>query len=223
MVATIRALKMHGGQAFEDLTTENVPALLNGVDNLKHHMENIAKYGIPSVVCINHFDSDTEAETAALRKWCEEQGYRVAFCSAFTNGAEGAIELAREVDAVLKSTESHYHPLYDTNAPIKDKIETICKEIYRAGNVVYTEEAERQIKEFEDLGFSKTPICIAKTPQSFTDDAKVLGAPTGFTITVREVRLSAGAGFIVPLTGAVMTMPGLPKVPAAVLMEDKEI
>lgn len=223
MVATIRALKMHGGQAFEDLTNENVDALLAGVDNLKHHMENIAKYGLPSVVCINHFDSDTEAETEALRNWCKEQGYRVAFCSAFTNGASGAIELAREVDAVLKSEESHYHPLYDVNLPIKEKIETICKEIYRAGQVVYTEEAEKQIKEFEALGFDKTPVCIAKTPQSFTDDPKVLGAPTGFTVTIREVRLSAGANFIVPLTGAIMTMPGLPKVPAAVLMEDKDI
>lgn len=223
MVATIRALKMHGGQAFEDLTNENVDALLKGVDNLKHHMENIAKYGIPSVVCINHFDSDTEQETAALRKWCEEQGYKVAFCSAFTNGEEGAVELAHAVDEVLKNTESHYHPLYDVNAPIKAKIETICKEIYRAGEVVYTEDAERQIKEFEALGFDKTPVCIAKTPQSFTDNPKILGAPVGFTVTVKEVRLSAGAGFIVPLTGSIMTMPGLPKVPAAVLMEDKDI
>ena len=223
MVATIRALKMHGGQAFEDLKEENVEALLNGVDNLRHHMENIAKYDIPAVVCINHFDTDTEAETKALREWCEKQGYKVAFCSAFTNGAEGAVELARTVDEVLRTTESHYHPLYDVNKSIKEKIETICKEIYRASEVVYTEEAEKQIKEFEALGFDKTPVCIAKTPQSFTDDPKVLGAPTGFTVTIREVRLSAGAGFIVPLTGAIMTMPGLPKVPAAVLMEDKEI
>ena len=223
MVATIRALKMHGGQAFEDLTTENVPALLNGVDNLKHHMENISKYGVPNIVCINHFDTDTEEETKALRDWCEKQGYKVAFCSAFTNGAEGAVELANAVKDLLATTESHYHPLYDVNDSITNKIEKICKEIYRAGEVVYTEEAKQQIKDFEALGFDKTPICIAKTPQSFTDDPKVLGAPTGFTVTIREVRLSSGANFIVPLTGAIMTMPGLPKVPAAVLMEDKEI
>ena len=223
MVATIRALKMHGGQAFEDLANENVEALLNGVDNLKHHMENINKYGIPAVVCINHFASDTENETKALRKWCEEQGYEVAFCSAFNDGAEGAVELATLVDKVLKNTTSNYHPIYDTKAPIKEKIETICKEIYRAGEIVYTEQAEQNIKDIEALGFGQTPVCIAKTPQSFTDDPKVLGAPTGFTVTIREVRLSAGAGFIVPLTGAIMTMPGLPKVPAAVLMEDKDI
>lgn len=223
MVATIRALKMHGGQAFDDLKNENVEALLNGVDNLKHHMENITKYGIPNVVCINHFDTDTEAETKALREWCEKQGYKVAFCSAFTNGAKGAVELAETVKEILDTTESHYHPLYDEKADIYSKIETICKEIYRAGEVVYTDEARQQIADFEALGYGKTPVCIAKTPQSFTDDPKVLGAPTGFTVTIREVRLSAGANFIVPLTGAIMTMPGLPKVPAAVLMEDKEI
>lgn len=223
MVATIRALKMHGGQAFEDLTNENVEALKLGMDNLKHHMENIAKYDIPSVVCINHFTSDTEAETKVLREWCENQGYKVAFCSAFADGADGAIELANTVNEVLQNDESRYHPLYDVNESIFDKISKICKEIYRAGDVVYTDEAKQQIKDFEALGYDKTPICIAKTPQSFTDDPKVLGAPTGFTITIREVRLSAGAGFIVPLTGAIMTMPGLPKVPAAVKMESEKI
>ncbi len=223
MVATIRALKMHGGQAFEELTTENVPALLAGIDNLKHHVENIAKYGLPFVICINHFESDTDAETKALREWCEKQGYDVAFCDAFTNGAKGAVELAKKVKHVLETKESNFHCLYDTNKSIYEKIETICKEIYRAGDVVYTDLAKQQIEEYIKLGYGKTPICIAKTPQSFTDDPKVLGAPTGFTITIREVRLSAGAGFIVPLTGAIMTMPGLPKIPAAVKMEDIEI
>ena len=223
MVATIRALKMHGGQPFEELTNENVEALKNGMSNLEHHLQNIAKYGVPTVVCINHFESDSENETAVLKKWCEDKGYKVAFCDSFSRGAAGGEALARLVDETLKTTASDFHYLYDEKASICSKIEKICKEIYRAGNVIYTDEALRQIEEFEKLGFDKTPICIAKTPQSFTDNPKVLGAPEGFTITIREVRLSAGANFIVPLTGAIMTMPGLPKVPAAVLMEKKPI
>ena len=220
VVATIRALKMHGGQPFEELANENVEALKNGVCNLKKHIENVEKYGVPAVVCINHFASDTDAETAFLSKWCEENGYDHAYCSAFADGGKGGAELAKAVMNILNTKESHYHPLYDVNLPIKEKIETICKEIYGAGNVVYTDEANKQIEDFTKLGFDKTPICIAKTPQSLTDDPKVLGAPKGFTVTIREVRLSAGANFIVPLTGAIMTMPGLPKVPAAVKMED---
>mgnify|MGYP003321485859 CR=1 FL=1 len=223
MVATIRALKMHGGQAFEDLQIENVEALKQGVCNLKKHLDNISKFGLPTVVCINHFSSDTQAETEFLSKWCEENGYEYAYCSAFGDGSSGAVELAKKVMNTLETKESHYAPLYDTNKKIKDKIKIICKEIYGAEEVVYTDVAERQIKEFTYLGFGKTPVCIAKTPQSFTDNPKVLGAPSGFTITIREVRLSAGANFIVALTGAVMTMPGLPKVPAAVKMEDEEI
>ena len=218
MVATIRALKMHGGQLFEELGNENVEALLKGVPNLKKHMDNIAKYGVPAVICINHFESDTQKETDALIKWCEDNGYDFAFCSGFSNGGEGSVELAERVLNVLNTKESNYHPLYDTKLPIKEKIEIIAKEIYGAGEVVYTEEAEQQIKEFAELGYDKTPVCIAKTPQSLTDNPKILGAPTGFTITIREVRLSAGAGFIVPLAGSVMTMPGLPKVPAATKM-----
>ena len=223
MVATIRALKMHGGQPFEDLANENVEALKNGVTNLEHHLENIAKFGLPTVVCINHFTSDTEAETKTLREWCESKGYKVAFCDAFSNGAKGGEELARLVLKTLETEKADFHYLYDEKLPICSKIEKICKEIYRAGEVVYTDEAKKQIADYEALGFDKTPVCIAKTPQSMTDDPKVLGAPVGFTITIREVRLSAGANFIVALTGAIMTMPGLPKVPAAVLMEDKEI
>ena len=220
VVATIRALKMHGGQPFEELANENVEALKNGVCNLKKHIENVEKYGVPAVVCINHFATDTEAETAWLSKWCEENGYEHAYCSAFADGGKGGAELAKAVMNILNTKESHYHPLYDVNNPIKEKIETICKEIYGAGEVVYTDAANKQIEDYTKLGFDKTPICIAKTPQSLTDDPKVLGAPKGFTITIREVRLSAGANFIVPLTGAIMTMPGLPKVPAAVKMED---
>ena len=220
VVATIRALKMHGGQPFEELGNENVEALKNGVCNLQKHIENVQKYDVPAIVCINHFASDTEAETAWLSKWCEDNGYDYAYCSAFADGGKGAVELAKGVMNILENKKSNYHPLYDANKPIKEKIETICKEIYGAGNVVYTEDAEKQIEDYTKLGFDKTPICIAKTPQSLTDDPKVLGAPRGFTVTIREVRLSAGANFIVPLTGAIMTMPGLPKVPAAVKMED---
>lgn len=220
MVATIRALKLHGGQAFEDLTNENLEALELGLANLKQHMENMAKYDVPCVVCINHFESDTENETKLLRKYCEEQGYKVAFCSAFSNGGKGASELATLVKDVLDNEESHYHPLYSLEDSITNKIETICKEIYRADGVDYTEEALKQIEEYERLGYGKTPICIAKTPQSFTDNPKILNAPRGFRITIREVRLSAGANFLVPLTGSIMTMPGLPKVPAAVKMEE---
>ena len=220
VVATIRALKMHGGQPFEELSNENVEALANGVCNLAKHIENVEKYGVPAVVCINHFASDTEAETAWLSKWCEENGHEYAYCSAFGDGAKGAEALAKKVMETLNTKKSNYHPLYDVNLPIKEKIEIIAKEIYGAGQVVYTDEANKQIEDFTALGFDKTPICIAKTPQSLTDDAKVLGAPRGFTVTVKEVRLSAGANFIVPLTGAIMTMPGLPKVPAAVKMED---
>ncbi len=220
VVATIRALKMHGGQPFEELGNENVEALANGVCNLAKHIENVEKYGVPAIVCINHFASDTEKETAWLSKWCEDNGYDYAYCSAFADGGKGAEALAKGVMKILETKKSNYHPLYDVNLPIKEKIEIIAKEIYGAGQVVYTEEADKQIADFTALGFDKTPICIAKTPQSLTDDAKVLGAPRGFTVTVKEVRLSAGANFIVPLTGAIMTMPGLPKVPAAVKMED---
>jgi len=223
MVATIRALKMHGGQDFDDLQNENIEALKNGICNLEKHLENMQKYNLPLVICINHFASDTPEETKVLSKWCEDNGYEYAYCSAFADGGKGAEELAKKVINTLNTKESKYAPLYDTNLPIKDKIEIICKEIYGAGKIVYTESADKQIEEFTELGFGKTPICIAKTPQSLTDDPKVLGRPRDFTVTIREVRLSAGANFIVPLTGAVMTMPGLPKVPAAVKMEEEKI
>lgn len=218
MVATIRALKMHGGQLFEELNNENVEALLNGVCNLKKHMDNISLYGVPAVICINHFESDTEKETKALIRWCEEQGYDYAFCSGFSNGGEGAKELAKKVSEVLYNKKPKFEYLYDTKLPIKEKIDIIAKKIYGAKEVIYTIEADKQIEEYNRLGFSKTPICIAKTPQSLSDNPKLLGVPKDFVITIREVRLSAGANFIVPLAGSVMTMPGLPKVPAATKM-----
>lgn len=221
MVATIRALKMHGGEPFENLAQENVEALAKGMINLETHLENIKKYGLPVVVAINHFAQDSEKEIAFIEHWCEEKGYEYAFLDGFTKGGEGSIDLAKKVQTMLRKEKSNYHPLYDLKAPIKSKIETICKEIYRAGNVVYTDKALAQIEQYEKLGFSDAYICMAKTPQSLTDDPLVLGAPRGFTITIREVNLSAGANFIVPLTGKIMTMPGLPKIPAAVKMEEK--
>ena len=219
MVATIRALKLHGGVLFEDLDKENVDALKVGTANLKRHMENIAKYGLPAVICINHFASDTEAETKELIKFCNDNGFKYAFCDSFSRGAQGGEELAKAVLKTLDTEKSNFKPLYDVNESIKDKIEKVCKEIYRAKEVVYSELAEKQICEYIKLGFDKTPVCIAKTPLSFTDNAKVLNAPDDFVITIREIRLSAGANFIVALTGSIMTMPGLPKVPAAVKME----
>ena len=221
MVATIRALKLHGGVLFEELDKENVEALKIGTANLKRHMENIAKYGLPAVICINHFASDTEKETQALIDFCNENNFKYAFCDSFSKGAEGGVALAKEVLNILENEKSNYHPLYDVNKSIKEKIETICKEIYRAKDIVYTEEAEEQIKKYNELGYDKIPVCIAKTPLSFTDNAKIQGAPDDFTMTIREIRLSSGAGFVVALTGSIMTMPGLPKVPAAVKMEEE--
>jgi len=220
MVATIKALKMHGGQAFEDLATENVEALKKGMPNLKRHLENMEKYGLPVMVAINHFDQDTENEIKFIENWCDENGYEYSFVDSYNNGGDGSIDLAKKVVAKLAKKEANYHPIYDLNSSIKDKIEAIAKEIYRAGNVEYTEKALEQIKEYEKLGFGDAYICVAKTPQSVTDDQKILGTPEGFTLHVREVNLSAGARFVIPLTGAIMTMPGLPKVPAAVKMED---
>ncbi|MCH5179665.1 MAG: formate--tetrahydrofolate ligase [Erysipelotrichales bacterium] len=220
MVATIRALKTHGGVEFDNLKEENVEAMLNGCANLERHLENIKKFGLPFVVAINHFADDTENEVKALTQWCKERNYPVSFLDGFLKGGEGAIDLANKVAEVLDTKKSNYHPLYDVNLSIKEKIRKIAKEIYRAEDVVFLEDAEKHIKKFEDMGFSNTPVCIAKTPQSFTDNAKIIGAPNGFTLTVRDVTLSSGAGFVVALTGNILTMPGLPKVPAAVKMED---
>ena len=166
-------------------------------------------------------EKSVENETNALIEFCKENNYRYSFCDSFSKGAAGGVGIAKEVLSILEKEESHYHPLYDLNKSIKEKIEIICKEIYGASEVVYTPESDLQISEYTSLGYDKTPICIAKTPLSLTDNPKVLNAPNGFTITIREVRLSAGAGFVVALTGSIMTMPALPKVPAAVKMEEK--
>lgn len=221
MVATIRALKVHGGVQIENIKEENVEALIKGCANLERHVENIKKFGLPVVVAINHFADDTENEIQALTKWCKAKGYQVSFLDGFMKGGDGAVDLANKVVETLETKKSNYHPLYDVNLPIKEKIGIIAKEIYRAKDVVFSDEAIEHIAKFEKMGFANTPVCIAKTPQSFTDNAKIVGAPTDFVVTVRDVTLSSGAGFVVALTGNILTMPGLPKIPAAIKMEEE--
>lgn len=215
IVATVRALKMNGGVAKDNLAEENLEALKTGSSNLIRHIENVAKFGVPSVVAINRFPTDTEAELELLDKICEEYGVKVVLSEVFAKGAEGGMELAEEVIRICEEGKADFKPLYDLELSIEEKLEKIAKEIYRADGVDFTPAAKKQIKELTKLGYDKLPICVAKTQYSFSDDASLLGAPTGFTITVRELRVSAGAGFIVALTGSIMTMPGLPKVPAA--------
>ncbi len=223
VVATVKALKMHGGVAYEDLEKENVEALMCGVDNLKAHIENVKKFNIPIVVAINHFEFDTQSEIDALTQWCEKEGYTVSFLDGFLKGGEGTVDLAHKVVDMVNSDEGNYRPLYDLKSPIKEKISTIAKNIYGAKDVVYKDRANEQIKMYEDMGFCDSYVCIAKTPNSLSDNPKVLGVPKDFTVTVRSVNLSAGANFIIPLTGSVMTMPGLGKVPSAILMEDETV
>ena len=221
VVATIRALKLHGGVAFEELDNSNVEAMMKGIENLKTHLENIKKYSLPVVVAINHFASDSQDEIDALTKWCNSNGYEVSFVDAYLKGGEGAIDFANKVVNMLFKGESKYHKLYDYNLSIKEKIEIVSKEIYRAKDIEFSEKALEQIKFYESLGYDKTAVCMAKTPLSFTDNPKIQGSPKDHTIHVKEVNLSSGANFVVALTGSVMTMPGLPKVPAAVKMEDE--
>ena len=215
IVATVRALKMNGGVAKDNLAEENLDALRAGSSNLIRHIENVAKFGVPSVVAINRFPTDTDAELELLDKICEEYGVKVVLSEVFAKGAEGGMDLAEEVVRIWEEGKADFKPLYDLDLSIEEKMEKIAKEIYRADGVDFTPAAKKQIKELTKLGYDKLPICVAKTQYSFSDDATLLGAPTGFTITVRELRVSAGAGFIVALTGSIMTMPGLPKVPAA--------
>lgn len=215
LVATIRALKYNGGVAKADLKTENVPALKKGIVNLGVHIENMRRYGVPVVVAINHFETDTEAEIQTVREYCAEKGARVAFSDVFLKGGEGAVELANAVVDACENEKSDFKPLYDEKLPLKEKIEIIAKNIYRADGVVYTAKAENAIKEIEALGLDKVPVCIAKTQYSLSDDPAKLGKPENFSITVSNVAASSGAGFVVVYTGDIMTMPGLPKVPAA--------
>ena len=218
VVATLRALKMHGGAT--DYTAANLEALQKGFANLDKHIENVKKYHVPYVVAINRFLTDTDEEIAALANWATANGHTVSLSEVYAKGAEGGIDLATKVLEKVDNLEvNEFKPLYDYNLPIEVKINTICKEIYGAKDVVFTPEALETLAEFKRLGYDNLPVCMAKTPNSLTDDAKVLGRPTDFTITVRELRVSKGAGFIVALTGAVMTMPGLPKEPQAMKMD----
>jgi len=221
IVATVRALKMNGGVSKDNLSEENQEALKAGSSNLIRHIENVVKFGVPSVVAINRFPTDTEAELELLDKICEEYGVKVVLSEVFAKGSAGGMELAEEVIRICEEGTADFKPLYDLDMTIEEKMEKIAKEIYRADGVDFTAAAQKQINELNKLGYDKFPICVAKTQYSFSDDAKLLGAPTGFRITVRELRVSAGAGFIVALTGSIMTMPGLPKVPAANGMDIK--
>ncbi len=215
IVATVRALKMHGGVPKTELTTPNVEAVKKGLVNLEKHIENVKKFGVPCVVAINIFAQDTAEELEAVREHCAKHGVNVALSDVFAKGGEGGIDLAKEVIALAESGKSSFAPIYPLEYSLKDKIATIAKEIYGADGVSYTKEASKALKEFEDLGYGNLPVCMAKTQYSFSDDPALLGRPSGFNITIKNCRISAGAGFIVVLTGDVMTMPGLPKVPAA--------
>lgn len=215
IIATIRALKYNGGVPKAELSKENTVALKNGIVNLETHIENMRKYGLPVVVAINRFATDTEAEIETIEAFCKEKDVPVSLTEVFARGGEGGKELAEKVVKTIETKEAHFKPIYDEKLSIKEKLNVLAKEIYRAGDVVFTSNAEKAISEIEKLGKDKLPICVAKTQYSLSDDPQKLGSPKGFTLTVRDVRLSAGAGFIVALTGDIMTMPGLPKQPAA--------
>ena len=215
LVATVRALKYNGGVAKTDLAEENLDALAKGIVNLEKHIENIQKYGVPVIVTLNSFVTDTDAENAFIEKFCRERGCEFALSEVWEKGGEGGLDLAQKVLETLETKESDFHTLYNDELSLKDKIRTIAQEIYGAHDVVYESAAEKQLAKIESMGFGSFPICMAKNQYSLSDDATKLGRPENFDIHIREVYVSAGAGFVVALTGAVMTMPGLPKVPAA--------
>ncbi|MDA9137668.1 formate--tetrahydrofolate ligase [Candidatus Pelagibacter ubique] len=215
IVATIRALKMHGGVAKDDLKIENVEALKKGLVNLQRHVENVKKFGLPVAVAVNHFIKDTENEVKALIEFCDTIGVKASLCTHWANGGEGTKELASHVAELCEKNEDKFKFLYESKTPLFKKIETIAKEIYRADEVIADTKIRDQLKSFEDAGYGDFPICIAKTQYSFSTDPSLKGAPTGHSLPIREIKLSSGAEFIVVICGAVMTMPGLPRVPAA--------
>ena len=215
IVATIRALKMHGGVAKADLSKPDTAALEKGFANLKTHIENVAKFGLPAVVAVNKFITDTDEEIELLEKLCRDNGSTAVLSEGWGQGGEGAAELAKVVAEIADSGKADYHPLYELDLPLADKIRTIAKEIYRADDVDFDPAALKKLKSFEDAGYGKLPVCIAKTQNSISHDPKLIGAPSGYTFPVRDVQLYAGAGFVVALAGDIMTMPGLPKAPAA--------
>lgn len=219
IVATIRALKYNGGKALRELSIEDLEALRKGASNLKRHIENIRKFGIQSVVAINRFPTDTDAEIELIREKCKEEGVDTVLSEVFTKGGEGGIELAHKVVDICENKESKFKPIYPLDMSIKEKIEKVAREIYGADGVNYEDDAAKKIKSLTNLGFDRLPVCIAKTQYSFSDDPGLLGAPSGFNIHVRDVKISAGAGFIVVLTGEIMTMPGLPRIPHAEAMD----
>ena len=215
LVATVRALKYNGGVAKADLGEENLEALKKGIVNLEKHIENLQKYGVPVVVTLNSFVTDTKAETDYIEQFCRERDCEFALAKVWENGGKGGVELAEKVLKTLETKESHFKPLYADDLSLEEKIETIAKEIYGADGVTYASAAAKELKRIADMGMSDFPVCMAKTQYSLSDDQTKLGRPSGFTINVREVYVSAGAGFVVAITGAIMTMPGLPKNPAA--------
>ncbi|KRG10546.1 formate--tetrahydrofolate ligase [Staphylococcus sp. NAM3COL9] len=218
VVATVRALKMHGGVPKDNLKEENVEAVKKGIVNLERHVKNVKKYGLEPVVALNAFVHDTEEETQYIQQWAKENGVRLALTEVWEKGGKGGIDLANEVLEVLDEPQDFKH-LYELDLPLEEKIETIVKEIYGGSKVTFSSKAQKQLKQFKENGWDDYPVCMAKTQYSFTDDATQLGAPEGFEITIRELEAKTGAGFIVALTGAIMTMPGLPKKPAALNMD----
>lgn len=222
LVATVRALKYNGGVEKANLAEENLEALKRGIGNLEKHMENLKKYGVPVVVTLNRFTSDSEAELSYVKEFCENRGCEFALSEVWEKGGEGGLELAGKLLATLEQRPSEFHVLYEDGLSLREKIETIAKEIYGAAEVTYDAAAAKAIQRIEELGFSGVPVCMAKNQYSLSDDAKKLGRPTGFSIHIREAYISAGAGFLVAITGTMMTMPGLPKVPAAEQIDVKD-
>lgn len=226
IVATVRALKMHGGMDKKELANENLEALRKGIANLEKHIENITKYGLHAIVAINAFPTDTKAELDLLEEICNAKGVKVALSEVWAKGADGGIELANGLIDLLENKESNFKPIYDLDLPIDEKIKTIAREIYGADDVIFTKKAKTNIKKLTDLGLDKLPICIAKTQYSLSDDASLLGRPTGFNIEINDLIPNTGSGFLVAISGDIMRMPGLPKVPAANnmdILEDGEI